>query len=209
MCTLASPTLTVLLCKILPIYTCCPYIVYGRRLQTYNEVHMAICVSRSRTYNPSSTWIHHPFHPLMREARRKTAYDVDKREGELTVSRRQRSREKSAVEHGGRGIKRGTLHDVQRKQRSKEKNNFEGTGREIRLGMLLYASKRAKRIGKLDLCDSAEPSRKGLPTRVTRTERLDSCNSAQFVKSGGPMRTSKIERPVYHETGRGTGYNRH
>ena len=44
------------------------------------------------------------------------------RERELAVSRRQRSREKSAVERGGRGIKRGTLHDV---QRSKEKSTAE------------------------------------------------------------------------------------
>ena len=88
-------------------------------------------------------------------------------------------------------------------------DGFEGTGREIRLGMFLYVSKRAKRMGKLDLGDSAQCSRKGWPTRATRTERLDSCNSAQLVKSGGPMRTSKIERPGYHETGRGTGYNSH
>ena len=59
--------------------------------------------------------------------------------------------------------------------------------------MLLYASKRAKTIGKLDLGDSAQPSREGWPTRATRTERLDSCNSAQLAKSGGPTRTSKIE----------------
>ena len=128
------------------------------------------------------------------------------------VQRRQRSKEKSAVERVARGIKRRTLHcgdDVQRRQRSKEKNDFEGTGREIGLGVLLYASKRAKRIGKLDLGDSAQPSRKGWPTRTTKRERLDSCNSAQLVKSSGPMRTSKIERPGYHETGRGTGYNNH
>ena len=36
-------------------------------------------VASSRTYNPSSTWIHYPFHPLMREARCKTAYNVDER----------------------------------------------------------------------------------------------------------------------------------
>ena len=36
----------------------------------------------------------------------------------------------------------------------------KGTGREIGLGVLLYASKRAKKIGKLDLGDSAQPSRK-------------------------------------------------
>ena len=100
------------------------------------------------------------------------------------MSRRQRSREKSGVERGGRGIKRGTLHygdNVQRRQRSKEKNDFEGTGREIGLCVLLYASKRAKGIGKLDLGDSAQPSRKGAK-RSTRTERLDSCNSAQLMK---------------------------
>ena len=57
-CTWASPTLTVLLCKILLIYTCHPYVVYGRRLRMYNDMHVAICVSRSRTYKPSSTWIH-------------------------------------------------------------------------------------------------------------------------------------------------------
>ena len=75
--------------------------------------------------------------------------------------------------------------------------------------MFLYASKRLKIIGKLDLGDSAQPSRKGWPMRAMRTERLDSGNSAQLVKSGGPMRTSKIERPGYHETGRGIGYNSH
>ena len=32
--------------------------------------------------NRRSTWIHRPFHTLMREARRKTAYDVDEREKE-------------------------------------------------------------------------------------------------------------------------------
>ena len=68
------------------------------------------------------------------------------------MSRRQRSKEKSAVECGTRGIKRETLHcgdDVQRRRKSKENNDFEGTGREIGLGVLLYASKRAKRIEKL------------------------------------------------------------
>ena len=45
--------------------------------------------------------------------------------------------------------------NVQRRQRSKTKNDIEGAGREIGLSMLLYASKRAKRIGKLDLGDSA------------------------------------------------------
>ena len=31
------------------------YVPSVRRLRTYNNVHVAICVSRSRTYNPSST----------------------------------------------------------------------------------------------------------------------------------------------------------
>ena len=55
----------------------------------------------------------------MREARRKTAYDVDERE--VAVMRTQRSREKSAVERGGRGIKRGTSHAVTEEQREERR----------------------------------------------------------------------------------------
>ena len=98
----------------------------------------------------------------MREACRKTAYDVDKRERELAVSRRQWSRSfhilmweacrklavrrrqwsrvKSTVEHETSVIERGTLHcgnDVQRRQRRKEKSDVEGTTREIGLCVLL------------------------------------------------------------------------
>ena len=69
----------------------------------------------------------------MREARCKTAYDVDERE--LAV-RRQRSREKSAVQYGGRAIKRGTLHDIQSRQKSKEKSAVERGGRGFKRGTL-------------------------------------------------------------------------
>ena len=77
--------------------------------------------------------------PLMRKGRRKTAYDVDERD--LAVRRRQRSREKSAVERGGRGIKRGTLHDV---QRSKEKSTLERGGRGIKRGTLHHFQRRRR-----------------------------------------------------------------
>ena len=88
-----------------------------------------------------SAWIRRPFHILMREARRKTAYDVDERERErereLAVNRRQRSRafhrEKSTVERGGRGSKQGT----QRRQRSREKKSaVERGARGIKRGTL-------------------------------------------------------------------------
>ena len=121
------------------------------------------------------------------------------------IQRTQRSKEKNdadgTVREIGLGVLHGTLYcgdDIQRTQRSKEKNDADGTVREIGLGVLLYASKRAKRIGQLGYGDSTQPSRKGWPTKAAKTERLDSCNSAQLVKSGGYTRTSKIERPGYH-----------
>ena len=86
----------------------------------------------------------------MREERRKTFYNVGEREKEIAVSRRQRSREKNALESEGREIEREPLHDAERRQRSKENNDFKRAGREIRLGVLLYASKRAKRVRKLE-----------------------------------------------------------
>ena len=69
----------------------------------------------------------------MREERRKTFYNVGEREKEIAVSRRQRSREKNALESEGREIEREPLHDAQRRQRSKENNDFKRAGREIRL----------------------------------------------------------------------------
>ena len=65
----------------------------------------------------------------MREAHRKIAHDVDERE--VAVMRRQRSREKSAVERGGRGIKRGTSHAV-----TEQKSAVESGGRGTERGIL-------------------------------------------------------------------------
>ena len=48
----------------------------------------------------------------MREERRKTFYNVGEREKEIAVSRRQRSREKNALESEGREIEREPLHDA-------------------------------------------------------------------------------------------------
>ena len=65
----------------------------------YNDIHVTNCVSRLRTYNPSSTWIHCPFHTPMREARHKTAYDIDERER----ARREQETAEQSVSHTDEG----------------------------------------------------------------------------------------------------------
>ena len=120
------------------------------------------------------------FHTLMREARHKLAVsrrqwsrekstvECGGRGSKRGTRRRQRSREKSAVERGAKGIKRGTLHcgdDVQRRQRSKEKSDVEGAGREIGLGVLLYASKTEMHV-------SSSVERGGVQ-KLIRKEKLD------------------------------------
>ena len=118
----------------------------------YNDAHTWLAAFHTRiyTYNPSSTWIHYPFHTLMREARRK-----------LAVSRRQ----KITLEHRSRGIKRGTLHCGDDVKRSKEKTHIEGVGREIWLSVLLCASKTEMHVS-----SSIE---RGEVQKLIRKENLD------------------------------------
>ena len=70
----------------------------------------------------------------MREARHKTVKHLYKKERDLAVSRRLRSRENSALQCGGRGCKGGPPHDVQRKQRSRENSALERGGRGSKRG---------------------------------------------------------------------------
>ena len=221
---------------------CRPYVVYGHRLRTYNNVHVGEPhTNRTAVQNPPNiiytcrlyvvygrittcTWLS-AFHARVltsefnmdppsisptdeggtlqdclrhrreRERARREQETAEQRK-ECCRTRRQRDQVRNSAQHS---------EEMEEQREERLRRRWERDG----LGVLLYASKRTKRIGKLDLGDSAQPSRKGWPTRATRTERLDSCNLAQLVKLGEPMRASKIERPSYHATGRGTGYNRH
>ena len=62
----------------------------------------------------------------MREERRKTFYNVGEREKEIAVSRRQRSREKNALESEGREIEREPLHDAETYGRWNSRNGTTG-----------------------------------------------------------------------------------
>ena len=161
-----------------------------------------------RNYNQSSTWINRPFQPLMREAHGKTAYDVDERE--FTMRRRQWSREMTVVERGGRGIKRGTLHDVQKRQKSKEKSAVERGVREIKRGTLLDVECRGREIKRGTPQDIQRRQRKKekndiegagreirfdvllyASKRVKRIGKLDLGNSVQPSRKGWPMKVMR------------------